>query len=363
MGKTMKILHVVGARPNFMKIAPIMQEMQQYPDKFSQLLVHTGQHYDDNMSKVFFDELGMPVPNINLNIGSGSHAWQTAQIMLHFEPILLEYKPEWIFIPGDVNSTLACALVASKIGVKIAHVEAGLRSFDRSMPEEINRLLTDQISDILFTPSSDADENLLREGIDPKKIFFVGNVMIDTLVKLLPKASAQWPSFSNKYNLDEYILVTLHRPVNVDTEENLYEIMSALNELSAKLKVLFPVHPRTRDRIKKKNFNKNEKLIMIDPVGYLEFLALQTHAKLLLTDSGGIQEETTYLRIPCLTIRPNTERPITIKQGTNRLIPCKKEAITEAVETDLKIKQFSNPLPLLWDGMTSARIVSTLLSI
>lgn len=344
-----------------MKIAPIMREMAKYPAEFEQILVHTGQHYDANMSQIFFEELGMPRPHINLNVGSGSHAWQTAQIMQRFEPVLLDYKPDWIFVPGDVNSTIACALVASKLGIKIAHVEAGLRSFDRSMPEEVNRLLTDQISDILFIPSQEAGENLFREGIDPEKIYFVGNVMIDTLVRLLPKAAVKWPLLFDKYHLDRYILVTLHRPANVDAQETLAEIMSAINELSRNIKVLFPVHPRTRDRIIKLNLTHSNNLILIDPVGYLDFLALQLHAALLLTDSGGIQEETTYLRIPCLTVRPNTERPVTVKQGTNRLVACKRAMLVEAAEAALQKTYLSDSLPELWDGMTANRIVSVLL--
>jgi len=353
----MKILHIVGARPNFMKIAPIMREMAKYPDEFEQLLVHTGQHYDANMSQVFFDELDMPIPDVNLDVGSGSHAWQTAQIMQRFEPVLVDYKPDWVIVPGDVNSTIACALVASKLGVKVAHVEAGLRSFDRTMPEEINRLLTDQISDLLLTPSRDADENLLREGIAPEKIRFVGNVMIDTLVRLRPKAEGHWPSLRDQYHLDRYILVTLHRPSNVDTPETLTEIMAALIEISRQIPVLFPVHPRTRSRISALNPNhNNDRLILTDPVGYLDFLALQMHAALLLTDSGGIQEETTYLGIPCLTARPNTERPVTITHGTNHLVVSHRDVLIQAAETELQAMEVRKLVPELWDGMTADRI-------
>jgi UDP-N-acetylglucosamine 2-epimerase (non-hydrolysing) len=221
-------MHVVGARPNFMKIAPIMREMEKYTDIFEQVLVHTGQHYDINMSEIFFDELELPKPTINLEVGSSSHAWQTAEIMLRFEPLLLEFKPDWVVVPGDVNSTLACSLVTSKLGIKIAHVEAGLRSFDKTMPEEINRVMTDHLADLLFTPSRDADENLLREGIASEKIKFVGNVMIDTLTRLLPKAEARWPALKTRYGFDQYDLVTLHRPSNVDVPETLTEIISGL---------------------------------------------------------------------------------------------------------------------------------------
>lgn len=349
---------MVGARPNFMKISPIMREMANHPDKFEQLLVHTGQHYDANMSQVFFDELDLSQPDINLNVGSGTHAWQTAKIMQRFEPILIDYKPDWVVVPGDVNSTVACALVATKLGIKVAHIEAGLRSFDRSMPEEINRIITDQISDMLFTPSRDADENLLREGIIPGKIHFVGNVMIDTLVRLLPKAEIHWPSLLKQYKLDRYILVTLHRPSNVDVPETLAEIMSALLEISRQIPVLFPVHPRTRSRISELSLLcDNSSITLVEPLGYLDFLALQIHATMLLTDSGGIQEETTYLGIPCLTARPNTERPVTITNGTNRLVKNKKGSIISAVHDVLQISAKRKSEPELWDGMAASRIV------
>jgi len=359
----MKIMHIVGARPNFMKIAPIMREMAKYPNEFEQILVHTGQHYDANMSDVFFDELDLPIPDVNLEVGSGSHAWQTAQIMQQFEPTLMDYKPDWIFVPGDVNSTIACALVASKLGVKIAHVEAGLRSFDRTMPEEINRLLTDQISDLLLTPSRDASENLIREGITPEKIHFVGNVMIDTLVRLLPKAEMRWPSLREQYNLDRYILVTLHRPSNVDIPETLTEIIAALTEISNQIPVFFPVHPRTRSRINTLDVKLNDsRLILTDPMGYLDFLSLQMHATFLLTDSGGVQEETTYLGIPCLTVRPNTERPVTVTHGTNRLVASQRNALMEAVGKVMSSAGRRKMAPELWDGMTGNRIVKAILS-
>jgi len=359
----MKIIHVVGARPNFMKIAPIMRQMAKYPDKFEQILVHTGQHYDTNMSQVFFDELDLPRPDVNLEVGSGSHAWQTAQIMQRFEPVLVEHQPDWVLMPGDVNSTIACALVASKLGVKIAHVEAGLRSFDRTMPEEINRLLTDQISDLLLTPSRDADANLLREGVNPAKIRFVGNVMIDSLVRLLPKAEMRWPLLCERYQLDRYILVTLHRPSNVDAPETLTEIIAALRELSREIPVLFPIHPRTRNRISTLDMTQdNNRLILMEPLSYIDFLALQMHAGLLLTDSGGIQEETTYLGIPCLTARPNTERPITLTNGTNRLVESRRNSIIETAMDILKQAGTRKPAPELWDGMTAKRIARIFLN-
>jgi UDP-N-acetylglucosamine 2-epimerase (non-hydrolysing) len=361
----MKILHVVGTRPNFMKIAPIMREMTNFPDEFKQVLVHTGQHYDANMSQVFFAELGLPKPAINLEVGSGTHALQTAQIMLRFEPVLLDYKPDWVLIPGDVNSTLACTLVASKLGFKVAHVEAGLRSFDRTMPEEINRLVTDQLADLLFTPSRDGDENLLREGITAAKIFFVGNVMIDTLICLLPKAEVRWPVLQASFGLDRYLLVTLHRPSNVDDLGTLAEIMKALAEISRQIPVVFPVHPRTRSRITNLNLLlPADNLSLIEPLGYLDFLALESHARLVLTDSGGIQEETTYLGIPCLTARPNTERPVTITQGTNRLVASTMAALVHGAEEILNDGFWQASAhahrPELWDGKTSERIMRAL---
>ena len=330
-----RILHVVGARPNYMKMAPLVREMAKHPTDFAQILLHTGQHYDDNMSQVFFDELEMPRPDINLEVGSGTHARQTAEVMVRFEPLLAQFEPDWVIVPGDVNSTLACALVASKVGIKIAHVEAGLRSFDRTMPEEINRLLTDQIADLLLTTSRDADENLLREGIAPEKIHFVGNTMIDTLVRLIPIAEKRWPALRADLELDRFVLVTLHRPNNVDTAEGLREIVSALNEVSDELPVIFPVHPRTRARISEFKVAVGENVKLVEPIGYIDFLALQAHAAVVVTDSGGVQEETTFLGVPCLTVRPNTERPVTITTGTNQLVERKREAIIGSIRAAL----------------------------
>ena len=358
----MKIMHIVGARPNFMKIGPLMQEMTYYPEKFDQLLVHTGQHYDHKMSQIFFDELGLPKPDINLEVGSGSHAWQAAHIMLKFEPVLSEYRPDWVVVPGDVNSTIACALVCAKLGIKIAHLEAGLRSFDRTMPEEINRLLTDQIADLLFTPSKDGDENLLREGVAPEKIHFVGNIMIDTLVRLLPEANLRWPVLKENLILGRYILVTLHRPSNVDDAANLREIILALNDIADTVPVIFPVHPRTKQRIREADLTINHKnLRLLEPFGYLDFLVLEAHASLVLTDSGGVQEETTYLKVPCLTLRPNTERPITIQKGTNQLLECNQKAIIEKSREILTSNKISAAIPELWDGGTASRIVKIFL--
>ena len=353
---------MVGARPNFMKVAPVMHEMAQYPREFEQILVHTGQHYDTLMSRVFFEELGLPRPDVNLEVGSGSHTWQTAQVMSRFEPVVEEISPDWVVVVGDVNSTLACALVCSKMGIGVAHVEAGLRSYDRSMPEEINRLLTDQISDLLFTPSSDADENLLREGVAEEKVHFVGNVMIDTLVRLLPKAQAQWPGLRERFGLQRFLLVTLHRPSNVDEIEGLKGILEALSEISNEIAVLFPVHPRTRRRIHDFGLQEAAQGVqLLEPFGYLNFLALQAHADLVLTDSGGIQEETTYLGVPCLTARPNTERPVTIRSGTNQLVESSRQALVEAIRGRLAAEKVPRRVPPLWDGHTAKRIVRVFL--
>jgi len=355
-----RVLHIVGARPNFMKIAPIMDEMARHPDEFEQLLVHTGQHYDKNMSQIFFDDLGLPRPDVNLEVGSASHARQTADVMVRFEEVLSESAPDWVMVPGDVNSTLACALVGAKLGMKVAHVEAGLRSFDRTMPEEINRILTDQIADLLLTPSPDGDENLLREGIAAEKIHRVGNVMIDTLVRLLPMAKERWPSVQSELDLDQYVLVTLHRPNNVDKPGPLSEIVGALGDIARRAAVVFPVHPRTRKRMAELGVEAPPGVRLIEPISYLEFLALQDNARLVITDSGGIQEETTYLGVPCLTVRPNTERPITITQGTNQLVGSNRKELATAATTCLTKGAKSGSVPDLWDGCTAERIVRAL---
>ncbi len=342
-----------------MKIAPVMREMSRYPDRFEQYLVHTGQHYDEQMSQVFFEELGLPLPDLNLGVGSGSHSWQTAEVMTRFEPVVMEYQPDWVVVVGDVNSTLACTLVCSKVGIKVAHVEAGLRSFDRSMPEEINRLLTDQIADLLFTPSPDGDENLTREGIPSEKIYFVGNVMIDTLVRLVPQAKGRWPSLQERYKLGHYVLVTIHRDFNVDDPHSLAEIISALAEVAAEVPVIFPVHPRTRKRLHEFGLeSKRPGLHLLDPLGYLDFLALQLHADLVLTDSGGIQEETTYLGVPCLTVRPSTERPITITLGTNQLVDNTRSDLVETIRSRLDEQRVARTPPPLWDGHAADRIIA-----
>jgi UDP-N-acetylglucosamine 2-epimerase (non-hydrolysing) len=356
----MKFLHVVGARPNFMKAAPVIDALKKYPH-VSQLLVHTGQHYDQNMSDIFFKELGLPEPDLNLEVGSGSHALQTAEIMTRFEPILLAERPDWVLVYGDVNSTVATALVATKRHIPVAHVEAGLRSFDRTMPEEINRLLTDQIADLLFTPSADGDENLLREGIAPQKIHLVGNVMIDTLLRLLPQAERRWPALQAVHNLSEYGLVTLHRPSNVDNPAMLPQIMTALHNISREIPLLFPMHPRTRQRLDQLQLTIDEaRLTIIPPIGYLDFLALQQNARLIITDSGGIQEESTYLGVPCLTVRQNTERPITITHGTNQLIGQDMALLQTKVTEILGGAAKQGHPPPLWDGRAGERIAAVI---
>ena len=355
----MHILHVVGARPNFMKAAPVLRALAT-ETSIRQTLVHTGQHYDAGMSDVFFQQLGMPAPDMNLSVGSGSHAQQTAEVMARFEPVALDQKPDRVVVYGDVNSTVAAAMVCAKLCIPVAHVEAGLRSRDRTMPEEINRLVTDQLSDWLFTPSTDADANLLREGISPEKIHCVGNVMIDTLVRLSPHAVLP----ADLAALGPFALVTLHRPANVDDLPWLKEMLAALLEVGHELPVVFPVHPRTRQRMTEAGFLPAEdgRLRLLPPVPYLEFLALQKAARVVVTDSGGIQEETSYLGIPCLTVRENTERPITLTSGTNTLVGRDIQRFQKELQRVL-----ASPAPPprtipLWDGHASERIAKILLS-
>ncbi|MBK5188202.1 MAG: UDP-N-acetylglucosamine 2-epimerase (non-hydrolyzing) [Gemmatimonadaceae bacterium] len=358
----MKVLHVVGARPNFMKTAALMHAMTNEGGAFQQFLVHTGQHYDRAMSDVFFEELGLPEPDAYLSVGSGTHAEQTARAMSAFEPVLLEFAPDVVIVVGDVNSTLACAIVATKLGVTIAHVEAGLRSFDRTMPEEINRILTDQIADYLFTPSRDGDVNLAREGIDPKRVFFVGNVMIDTLIRLLPKTDVERATSAVGVKPGHFALATLHRPSNVDDPATLTEIMKAMAEVAKERPVVFPVHPRTRKRIDELGLDTAGGAVKLaEPMGYLDFLALESAASIVLTDSGGVQEETAYLGVPCLTLRPNTERPVTIESGMNRLVASKASDIVGAVERMAAKGKMKHTIPELWDGLASERIARILL--
>lgn len=360
-----KVLNIVGARPNFMKIAPIVREMRRREGEFLPLIVHTGQHYDEAMSDSFFRDLGIPAPDFHLEVGSHSHAVQTAKIMMAFEPIILAEKPDWVLVVGDVNSTIACALVCSKLGIKVAHVEAGLRSRDRAMPEEINRILTDAISDLLLTTSEDADENLKQEGVSENKIKFVGNVMIDSLFYNLEKSKSS-KARENLGLIDkDYAVLTLHRPSNVDEKEIFKGLLDALCEISEKLPIIFPVHPRTRGNIEKFGFAErvaNSNIRLIEPLGYLDFMNLYLSSKLVLTDSGGLQEETTALGIPCLTLRENTERPITIELGTNKLVGTNPEKIKQsAFEILENSEQKDTKIPPLWDGHAAERICDALI--
>ncbi len=365
----MKIINIVGARPNFMKIAPIVREMDKYVD-IENILLHTGQHYDDAMSKVFFEDLALPQPNIYLGVGSGSHAVQTAKVMVEFESVLNEEKPDLIVVVGDVNSTLACSLVAAKLCIPVAHVEAGLRSFDRNMPEEINRVVTDALSHLLFTTEESANQNLEREGIPTEKIHFVGNVMIDTLLFFRDKA--QESSIMDTLGImpRKFALLTLHRPSNVDVKEIFKGIIHALNEIQQQIAIVFPMHPRTRARISEfglpEEFEQLTNLIVTEPLGYLDFLNLESNCAFVLTDSGGLQEETTVLGIPCLTLRENTERPVTITEGTNILVGTNPEKI---VKESMKIlSRYGHAIncvttncpkvPKLWDGKAAERIVA-----
>lgn len=359
----LKILNIVGARPNFMKMAPIIAAISRRSGEASQILVHTGQHYDETMSASFFRDLEIPPPDINLEIGSGTHAEQTALLMLAFEPVLMEEKPDWVVVVGDVNSTLACALTAAKLDIRVAHVEAGLRSFDRTMPEEINRVLTDQISDLLLTPGADADRNLLREGIAPEKIARVGNVMIDTLFAQREKARSSTILTDLNLQPRRFAVLTLHRPANVDDAATLQTIFDALAEIAAELPIIFPAHPRTQSRLREFGIKPSQPIRIIDPLGYRDFLQLWSNSRMTLTDSGGLQEETTAMGIPCLTLRENTERPITVEQGTNHLVGRDPEKIISTAFQILNADQTQPArVPELWDGRAAERIVDALLT-
>jgi len=356
----MKILNVVGARPNFMKISPLMAEYSRHEDIHA-ILVHTGQHYDEIMSKLFFNELGIPEPDINLEVGSGSHAVQTAEIMKAFEPVVLEHKPDAVLVVGDVNSTIACGLVAVKLGVKLIHVEAGLRSGDRTMPEEINRVLTDSISDLLFCTEQSGVNNLLREGISPKRIHMVGHVMIDTLLR--NKEKAKKSNILNILNLDgdDFAVLTLHRPSNVDDPVIFGRILDALTIIQNDMPVIFPIHPRTRKNLVSCSLGKRLEEMpgfrLTEPLGYLDFLKLMSNAKVVLTDSGGIQEETTVLKVPCITLRENTERPITAEIGTNQIVGTDPQKILAAYRNATSGNWREPQIPPLWDGKAAKRIV------
>ena len=354
-----KIICVCGARPNFMKIAPIMRAFEA-AGNFEPLLVHTGQHYDENMSRLFFDDLGIPRPGVNLEVGSASHAVQTAEIMKRFEPVVLDFKPDYVLVVGDVNSTIACGLVAVKLGAKLIHVEAGLRSFDWTMPEEINRILTDRISDLLFVTEQSGLDNLAKEGIDSNKVHFVGNVMIDTL--RANRERAKKSDILNRLGLKEkgYAAITLHRPSNVDDLDKFAEIIAAFEEIQRDLKLVFPMHPRTRNNIRGSRLERRieamSNFILLEPVGYLDFLCLMNNAALVMTDSGGIQEETTILGVPCMTLRENTERPVTITEGTNRLVHVTAEDILRKYRQIMNEGPKYRKIPKFWDGKAAERI-------
>lgn len=350
-----EITCVVGARPNFMKMAPILDALRAYPG-IRPYLVHTGQHYDEGMSSVFFDELGLPKPDRDLEIGSDTHARQSARIMIAFDGLLNERPSRLVIVVGDVNSTLACSLVAAKRGVPVAHVEAGLRSRDRSMPEEINRLVTDAVSDLLFATSPDAIDNLKAEGVPESKIHLVGNPMIDTLRRHVERARTRGVDRSMQLARGGYVLVTLHRPSNVDAPDGLAAILRALDRLATEIPVVFPVHPRTRERMGRLGYAPGPGLRLLDPLGYLDFLGLMDGARFVLTDSGGIQEETTALGVACLTLRANTERPITISEGTNRLLGTDPGAILPAADELLGGAAVPPRCPALWDGRAGERI-------
>ena len=362
----LKIINVVGARPNFMKVAPIVAAMKRRSSEFQSFMVHTGQHYDPRMSDAFFSDLDMPEPDIYLGVGSGSHAVQTATVMQAFEPVLLKEKPDWVLVVGDVNSTLACALVCAKLSIKVAHVEAGLRSRDRTMPEEINRLLTDQISDLLLTPSRDGDVNLLAEGVPRERIRFVGNVMIDSLLGNLERARKSSTLADLNLAGKDYALLTLHRPSNVDQKDGFGGILDSLTEIARQMPIVFPAHPRTRKMIDELGLSEKVEradLRVIEPVGYLGFVQLLEGARLVLTDSGGIQEETTVLGVPCITLRENTERPITVEVGTNVIAGTDHARIVEAARQALEspADKSSIRVPELWDGHTAERILDALI--
>jgi UDP-N-acetylglucosamine 2-epimerase (non-hydrolysing) len=360
----MKVLNVVGARPNLVKIAPLMRAMRQHAE-IQPLLIHTGQHYDEKLSEIFFRQMGISEPDFNLEVGSGSHAWQTAEILKRIEPVLIEQHPDLLLVVGDVNSTIAASLAASKLGIATAHVEAGLRSFDRSMPEEINRVLTDALADYLFVTEEDAIQNLTREGRPRERIYFVGNVMIDALQQFLP--SARNSTILSELGLIEggrslpFGILTLHRPSNVDSLDTLAPLLAAIEDVAEKLPIIFPVHPRTRQKLERMARSNHSALRLVPPVGYIDFLSLLSQARLVLTDSGGIQEETTALGVPCLTLRENTERPITVTQGTNQIVGQDPRRIAAAARQILDGRCKQGKLPPLWDGKASDRIVRILL--
>lgn len=347
-----------------MKVAPLHRSFHKHKDSIEHFIVHTGQHYDPAMSKVFFDDLELPNPNVYLGVGSGSHAQQTAKIMMEFEKVVDQQRPDLVVVVGDVNSTLACSLVAAKMGVRVAHIEAGLRSFDRRMPEEINRLVTDAIADFLFVSEPSGVKNLKREGIDERKIFFVGNVMIDSLVYYREKAKRSDIPKTLGLSVRQYVLVTIHRPSNVDKQATLQQVFSVLQQLAGRMTVVFPIHPRTRKMLgqfgMEESVRATPNLVLTEPLGYLDFLSLMESAALLITDSGGIQEETTFLKIPCLTLRENTERPITIEVGTNQLCGSNLESVVSKSFEVMDGKAKRGTIPELWDGHAAERTTEIL---
>ena len=360
----MKIINVVGARPNLVKIAPLLRAMRRQ-ERVEPLLIHTGQHYDKKLSDIFFQQMKISEPDFNLDVGSGSQAWQTAEILKRLEPLLVDHRPDLVLVVGDVNSTVAASLAAAKLGIPIAHVEAGLRSFDRSMPEEINRVVTDALADHLFVTEQDAVENLLKEGRPRERIYFVGNVMIDALEQFLAVAQksriAEHLGLVSNGSVQQFGLVTLHRPSNVDSSATLASLMRALDSVADMVPLIFPVHPRTRQKLSQLGIKDNAKLRLIDPLGYLEFICLLSHARIVLTDSGGVQEETTALGIPCLTLRENTERPVTVTSGTNHIVGQDFEKIKTRAREILDGNSKKGERPELWDGHAAERIVEILL--
>jgi UDP-N-acetylglucosamine 2-epimerase (non-hydrolysing) len=365
----MKMIVVAGARPNFMKVNPLMKNIAEHNARresgkptIHALLVHTGQHYDENMSEVFFRELGIRRPDINLGVGSGSHARQTANIMTGFETVCEQEKPDWVVVVGDVNSTMACTLVCAKMGICVAHIEAGLRSFDRTMPEEINRIVTDALADMLLTPSKDANKNLIREGVSQDRIKLVGNIMIDSLLENLQRARSSGTLAKLQLDPGKFVYVTLHRPANVDLRSSLSSIIAGMEQLSRRIPVVFPVHPRTRKMLTEFGLtgHSRNQLLLLDPLGYINSLSLIENARFVLTDSGGLQEEATYFRTPCLTLRPNTERPITITLGSNRLT--KLESLMNDIDETLDGPTRRGQTPPLWDGNTAKRTLAYLIT-
>ena len=358
-----RILNIVGARPNFMKIAPIHTQMQQ-TDSIEPILIHTGQHYDERMSTFFFDDLGMPKPDAFLGVGSGSHAEQTARVMVEFEKVCQKYNPDLVLVVGDVNSTMACSITAKKLWIPVAHVEAGLRSFDREMPEEINRLATDAISDILFVSERNGEINLKNEGVDPDKMHYVGNVMIDSLIHFMEKAEQSTVLKDQNLRENGFVLVTLHRPSNVDNAEQFAKILDAFDTISKEIPIVFPIHPRAQKNLE--TFGLAEKaaamnnLLLLPPLGYLDFIQLEKKCRFVITDSGGLQEETTYLGKPCLTVRENTERPITVQIGTNEIVGSDMEKLTRYARKILAGDWKKGEIPKYWDGKTADRIVKIL---